>query len=127
MYFIYLIQDAENKFKEAEKNLLLAKENFETARLRAEQIRLQGNTVSLQTATLIVSSIEEDIKRLKTLNLTLIKLEQEKSVAEICQELSQIALVKAADKINKKMNYSLQKKFIVQNIEKLSLKTNIDS
>jgi len=66
---------------------------------------LQGNTVSLQTAKLIVNSIEEDIKRLKNLNLVLVKLEQEKSVGEICQELSQIALVKAAEKINKKMNY----------------------
>lgn len=81
----------------------------------------------MQTAKLIVNSIEEDIKRLKTLNLTLIKLEQEKSVGEICQELSQIALVKAAEKINKKMNYNLQKKFIIQNIDKLALKTNLNN
>lgn len=121
------MQDAENRFKEAEKNLLQAKENLEAAKLKANQIRVQGSSLSLQTAKLIVSSVEEDIKRLKVLNLTLIKLEQEKSVGEICQQLSQLALLKAADTINKKMNYNLQKKIIIQNIEKLSFKTSIDN
>jgi F0F1-type ATP synthase membrane subunit b/b' len=123
----YQKQDAENKFKEAEKTLKQAKDNFETAKLKSEQIRVQGNTLSVQTTKLILNTVEEDIKRLKSLNLSLIKLEQDKSVGEICNKLSQIALLKAAEKINEKMNYNFQKRIISQNIEKLSLKTAIES
>ena len=51
-----------------------------------------------------------------------IKLEEEKSINEICQKLSQVALIKAIEKISSKLNPSLQKKIISRKIERLSLK-----
>lgn len=72
---------------------------------------------------MLLNAVDEDIKRLKSSNLSLIKFEEEKSIGEICRKLSQFALIKATEKINKKMNYSLQKKFVMQSIEKLSTKT----
>lgn len=117
------LQDAETKFREAEENLTFAKKNFEIAKSKAEQIRNQGSTLSNQTAKVVLESIEEDIKRLKASNLSTIRLEEEKSINEICQQLGQFALEKAIEKLNKKLNPAFQKKLIAQNIEKLSSKT----
>jgi F-type H+-transporting ATPase subunit b len=116
------LQDADNKFKEAEENLSFAKKNFESAKLKAEQIRNQGNLLSLQTTKALLEAVEEDIKRLKISNLAIIKLEEEKSINEICQKLNQFAMNEAIEKINKRINSSIQKKIISQNIEKLSNK-----
>lgn len=114
------LQEAENKFKEAEENLLVAKKNFESSRIKAEQIRQQGSLLSSQTVIALLAAVEDDIKRLKLSNLSIIKLEEEKSVNQLCQKLTQIALFQAKEKISKKMNVGIQKKIIVQSIERLS-------
>lgn len=116
------LQEAESKFAEAEENLLFAKKNFEIAKVKAEEIRAQGSILSSQTAKSMLDSIEDDIKRLRSSNLSIVKLEEEKSVNEICQKLSQFALLKAVEKLNKRINPNFHKKFISQNIEKLSPK-----
>nr|YP_010700237.1 ATP synthase CF0 subunit I [Euglena deses]WCH63381.1 ATP synthase CF0 subunit I [Euglena deses] len=117
------LQDAENKFREAEENLAFAKKNFETAKNKAEQIRNQGSILSTQTAKTLLESVEENIKRLKLVNLSTIKLEEEKSINEVCLKLANLSLSKAIEKLNKKLNSNSQKKIILQNIEKLSSKT----
>lgn len=117
------LQEAENKFKEAEENLNFAKENFEAAKVKAEQIKQQGFSLSEKTFKTLLDAVEEDIKRLKALNLATIKMEEEKSINEICQKLSQVALIKAIEKISAKLNANLQKKIISRKIEKLSIKT----
>nr|YP_007517047.3 ATPase subunit I [Euglena viridis]AEY70819.3 ATPase subunit I [Euglena viridis] len=119
------LQEAETKFREAEENLAFAKKNFEMAKTKAEQIRTQGTTLSSQTTKLLLDSVEEDIKRLKLANLSAIRLEEEKSISELCKRLSEFALSRAIDKLNKKLNPSFQKKIIAQSIEKLSLKVLI--
>lgn len=116
------IQDAENKFREAEEKLLLAKNNFEAAKIKAEQIKSQNSILSTETAKNILKSIEEDIKRLKMSNLSAIRLEEEKSVNEVCLKLSELALTKAVEKLEKRLNSNIQRKIISQNIEKLSFK-----
>lgn len=77
------LQDADNKLREAEENLLFAKQNFEIAQSKAEQIRSQGNLVSVQTSENLLSIIDEDIKRLKISNLSSIRFEEEKSISEV--------------------------------------------
>lgn len=57
------------------------------------------------------------------MNLATIKLQEEKSINEICQKLSQVALIKAIEKISTKLNTNLQKKIISRKIEKLSVKS----
>lgn len=116
------IQDAENKFREAEEKLLLAKNNLDNAKLKADQIRTQSSILSSETAKNILKSIEEDIKRLKMSNLSTIRLEEERSINEVCQKLSELALNKAVEKLEKKLNSNIQKKIITQNIDKLSSK-----
>lgn len=70
----------------------------------------------------LLETVEEDIKRLKKINLATIKLEEEKSINEICLKLTNLSLSVAIEKIDKKLNSSYQKKLISQTIEKLSSK-----
>lgn len=116
------IQEAENKFKEAEENLLFARKNLETAKNKAENIKNQGNVLSKETLKSLLEAIDDDIKRLKKLNLSTIKLEEEKSINEICLKLTNLSLSTAVEKINKKLNSAYQKKVIAQTIDKLSSK-----
>lgn len=106
--------------------MAFAKKNFEIAKTKAEQIRTQGATLSNQTTKLLLDSVEEDIKRLKLVNLSTIRLEEEKSIGELCKKLSEFALSRAIGKLNKKLNPTFQKKIITQSIEKLSLKVLIN-
>jgi len=116
------IQEAESKFKEAEENLLSARKNLETAKNKAEDIKNQGNILSKETLKSLLEAIDDDIKRLKKINLSTIKLEEEKSINEICLKLTNLSLSTAVEKINKKLNSTYQKKVITQTIDKLSSK-----
>lgn len=77
------LEEAENKFKEAENNLLFAKKNLSNSQLKAEEIRNQSLALSNQTFDLIINNSENEIKRLKSLNLAYILFEQGKSVSEV--------------------------------------------
>nr|YP_009389131.1 ATPase subunit I [Euglena archaeoplastidiata]AKR17904.1 ATPase subunit I [Euglena archaeoplastidiata] len=116
------LQDADNKLREAEENFAFAKKAYEMAKVKAEQIKEQGLILSSQTSKTLLEAAEEDIKRLKSSNLSAIRFEEEKSVNEVCQKLTFSALSKAVDNLNKRLNVTLQKKIISQNIEKLSAK-----
>lgn len=77
------LEDAENRFQQAAENLAFAKEQLQKARLKSEQIRNQGITIAKQTANKIITSVENDIKRLKETTLYTIKLEEEKCLTEV--------------------------------------------
>nr|YP_010700420.1 ATP synthase CF0 subunit I [Phacus arnoldii]WCH63580.1 ATP synthase CF0 subunit I [Phacus arnoldii] len=117
-----VLQDADNKFVEASKNLSSAKEQFAIANNKAQQIREQGFTIANQTSKKLIESIEEDIRRLKETTLSTIRYEEEKSIIEVvCQKLNELAFIKAVEVLKKRLNPNIQKKFVSQNTEKLSL------
>lgn len=77
------LQDADNKLREAEENFSFAKKAYEMAKIKAEQIREQGMILANQTSKILFEAAEEDIKRLKSSNLSAIRFEEEKSVGEV--------------------------------------------
>lgn len=117
------LQEADIKFREAEENLSFAKKNLETAKSKAEQIRQQGAILSAQTSKSILDSIEDDIKRLKTVNLSSIRMEENKSIGEVCQKLSQLALKQAVENLKKRLNPSIHKRIIKRKIGRISVKS----
>lgn len=117
------LQEADSKFLEAEENLSFAKKNLEIAKTKADQIRQQGTMLSAQTSKSILDSIEDDIRRLKTVNLSSIKMEENKSISEVCQKLSQGALSKAVENLKKDLNPAIHKKIIKKKINKISVKS----
>nr|AJF36619.1 ATPase subunit I [Strombomonas acuminata] len=117
------LQEADNKLREAEENLVFAKKNFEMAKVKSEQIRSQSLLLANQTSQSMLNAVEEDIKRLKVANLAAVRFEEEKSINEVCQKLSYLALNTVVDRLNKRLNSNLQKKILLQNIDKLSIKS----
>nr|YP_009538728.1 ATPase subunit I [Lepocinclis ovum]AYQ93743.1 ATPase subunit I [Lepocinclis ovum] len=114
------LEDAESRFQQAAENLSFAKEQLQKAKIKSEQIRNQGITIAKQTANKIITSAENDIKRLKETTLYIIKLEEEKCLSEVFSKLNDLAFSKAIEKIKQNLNPSLQKKIVLQNTEKLS-------
>lgn len=77
------LKEAESKFEEAEKSLSLARKNLLIAESKAAEIRSQAAIVSNQTAKNLLDTVDEDIKRLKSVNFSFINFEEEKMIAEV--------------------------------------------
>ena len=77
------MQEAEDKFKEATSNLQYAKENLRNAKLQSEEIKRQGIVLANDVSQKLLSSIENDIQRLKNTNISILKYEEEKLVSEV--------------------------------------------
>lgn len=115
------LQELESRVRESEEVLALAKENLETAKSKSEQIRQQGESLSIQTYKSIIGAIEDDIKRLKNVNLLTLKMQEKKSLSEVCQKLSLLSFNEARKLLNKRLNSKFHKKLISRKIEKLSI------
>jgi hypothetical protein len=63
--------------------LLTAKNNFQLSKEKADDIRKQSILLSSQTKKTLLLEIEEDVKRLQSSGLAVIRLEEEKSVSEM--------------------------------------------
>lgn len=77
------MQDVENRLNQAAVNLAAAKTNFEVSKTKADSIRNQAVLVSSQTKNNLLLDVENDIKRLRSLSLTVIRIEEDKSVSEM--------------------------------------------
>ena len=110
------LQEAESKFQEAEDSLNSAKQNLELAKTKAQEIRKNGSIISSQTAKALLDAIEDEIKRIKQVNLSNLKLEEEKAISEVCQKLTSLSFDNALEKIKKKLNHNLLKKVMQRKI-----------
>lgn len=115
------LQDADSKFKEASENLESAKTQFQEANLKSEQIRNQGFSIASQSSKKLIESVEDDIKRLKETTLSTVQFEEENSIKEVCQKLSELAFSRSVEILKKRLNANIHKKIISQSTEKLSL------
>lgn len=119
------LEEAEARIKEAEKNLSSAQKNFDMANLKSIEIAKQGSLLSSQTAKTLLENIEKDIQRLQLTSLSIVNFEQEKSITEVCQKLTDFSFKLAVEILNKRLNSNVQKKIFSQNIDKLSFKSLI--
>nr|AYB71439.1 ATPase subunit I [Trachelomonas grandis] len=117
------LQEAENRFLETENSLLIARKNFEIAKQKADEIRNQSMVLSKQTYKSLLENIDNEVKLLNLTNATIIKSEEEKSINEICQNLTNVALEISIEKLkSKRLNSRKQKKIISRKISKLMSK-----
>ena len=59
------LQDADDRYKEAEQKIADAKEQLELAKVKAEEIRAQSKASAALGTTNLLNRVEEDIKRLE--------------------------------------------------------------
>lgn len=81
------LEDADNKFLEAQENLKMALKNLEASEIKANQIRSQSTFLANQTYKSLLDNIDEDIKRLEKLNVATIRFEEQKSINEVFRKL----------------------------------------
>jgi F0F1-type ATP synthase membrane subunit b/b' len=117
---VKILQELESRVRESEEILTLAKENLETTKSKAEEIREQGESLSIQTSKSILCATEDDIKRIKSINLLTLKMQEKKSLSEVCQKLNSLSFKKARELLKKRLNSKFHKKLISRKIEKLS-------
>jgi len=110
------LNDAEERYKEANEKLAAAKEQLESATGKAEEIRAQGLVTAEQGTKNLLERAKEDIKRLEEAKQVTIKFEEEKAISQVCERVSRLALDQAIDKVKKRLDANLQKRIIDLNI-----------
>lgn len=95
---------------------------MEKTKERAEQIHQESTILSNQTSNAIISSIEDDIKRLQNISLLTIKVAQKKSLKQICEKLKSLMYEKALTIMKKRLHKNLKyhREIISNNIEFMS-------
>lgn len=115
------LQEADSRFREASENLETAKIQFQEANIKSEQIKIQAFSIANQSSKKLIESVEDDIKRLKETTLSTIQFEEENSIKEVCQKLSELAFLKSVEILKQRLNSTIHKKIILHGTEKLSL------
>jgi len=112
------ITDAELRFQEAADKLTKAKEQLEVAKTKAAEIRAQGIVAAEQGSKTLLERAEEDITRLEETKQATIRVEEEKAVSQVCEQMSRLALSKAMTKVKTRLakNSSLQRRVADLNI-----------
>jgi F-type H+-transporting ATPase subunit b len=102
--------------KKLSKKIADAKEQLELAKVKAEEIRAQSKASAALGTTNLLNRVEEDIKRLEETKQTTIRLEEEKAVAQVCQQVSRLALDQAVEKLKTSLDSNVQRRIIDLNI-----------
>jgi F-type H+-transporting ATPase subunit b len=112
------VTDAELRFQEATKKLEDAKAQLQVAKTKAEEIRAQGLVTAQQSAKTLLERAQEDITRLEESKQSTIRVEEEKVVAQICEQISSLALSKAAASVKTRLakDVRLQRRVLDLNI-----------
>lgn len=87
------LKEAESRFEEAEKSLSFARKNLLVAESKAGEIRAQAVIVANQTAKNLLDTVDEDIKRLKSVNFSFIQFEEEKMIAEVVLQCFNLSIL----------------------------------
>ena len=86
------LQEVDQKAKEVQQRLKEAQESVETARLRAQEIRNQAIQTVEQENTIIQQILKEDLLRLQERGRQRIKLEQQRIIQFVSQQVADITL-----------------------------------
>jgi F-type H+-transporting ATPase subunit b len=112
------ITDAELRFQEATKKLDSARLKLELAKKKAEEIRAQGRGAAQLSAKTLLERAEEDITHLEETKQSTIRVEEEKVVTQICEQISRLALSKAMTNVKTRLakDIRLQRRVLDLNI-----------
>jgi F-type H+-transporting ATPase subunit b len=106
------IRDAEERYKEATEKLNQARIRLEQAKAKAEEIRANGISQLEREKQELIKAADEDSKRLEDSKNATIRFEEQKAIQEIRQQVSRLALERALQALNSRMNSDLQARMI---------------
>jgi F-type H+-transporting ATPase subunit b len=89
------LQEADQKAREAQNRLDTAQKSVEIARLRAQEIRRQAVQLAEQESSTIQQQLANDLQRLQERGRQAVKLEYQRTMQSITQQVATLALTTA--------------------------------
>lgn len=106
------IRDAEERYQEATAKLNQAKTRLEQAKTKAEEIRVNSVLQIEKEKQQLINAADEDYKRLEDSKNITISFEEQKAIVQVRQQVSRLAVERALDIINNRLNIDLHTKMI---------------
>nr|YP_010231241.1 CF0 subunit I of ATP synthase [Nephroselmis pyriformis]QSV37310.1 CF0 subunit I of ATP synthase [Nephroselmis pyriformis] len=110
------LQDAEERYQEALEKLQQAQAELVSAEAKAEEIRQQGRTSADLTVQQVLEMTAKEKARIEETKDTILGLEEEKAVAEVCRAVVRLALDKTKQKVQGRLTPGLSQRVTDLNI-----------
>nr|YP_009106407.1 CF0 subunit I of ATP synthase [Fusochloris perforata]AIT95153.1 CF0 subunit I of ATP synthase [Fusochloris perforata] len=98
------LEEAEKKSSEARERLSQAKAQLEQSKNKAVEIRQQGLVTAEQEKKQCIRQTAEDIARLEDLKSQTLRVQQQKAIAQVSQQVISLAITQVKEKLKKKLN-----------------------
>lgn len=106
------INDAEKRYNEATDKLNQARTRLERAKIKADEIRVNGLSQIEREKKELVNAADEDSKRLEDSKNATIRFEEQRAIEQVRQQVSRLALERALEALNKRLNNELHSRVI---------------
>jgi F-type H+-transporting ATPase subunit b len=106
------IRDAEERYQEATEKLNQAKARLEQAKAKAEEIRVNSVLQIEREKQQLINAADEDYKRLEDSKNITISFEEQKAIVQVRQQVSRLAVERALEIINNRLNMDLHARMI---------------
>lgn len=106
------INDAEERYNEATDKLNQARTRLEKAKVKANEIRINGLSQIEKEKKELINAADEDSRRLEDSKNATIRFEEQKTIEQIRQQVSRLALERALETLNKRLNNELHLRVI---------------
>lgn len=106
------IKDAEERYNEATDKLNQARTRLERAKIKADEIRVNGLSQIEKEKKELINAADEDSKRLEDSKNATIRFEEQRAIEQVRQQVSRLALERALEALNKRLNNELHSRVI---------------
>nr|QWZ47646.1 ATP synthase CF0 subunit I [Plagiomnium acutum] len=106
------INDAEERYNEATDKLNQARTRLERAKIKADEIRVNGLSQIEKEKRELINAADEDSKRLEDSKNATIRFEEQRAIEQVRQQVSRLALERALEALNKRLNNELHSRVI---------------
>ena len=113
------LQNANERFLEAEQKRQEAKQKVQRAQQKAFEIREQGRKTALDSQSNLIERTADEILRLEEGKQAALRFEEEKALLQLRQHVVRLSLEKAFFQLQTKIDLNLQRRLIDSNINAL--------
>lgn len=106
------INDAEKRYNEATDKLNQARTRLERAKIKADEIRVNGLSQIEREKRELINAADEDSRRLEDSKNATIRFEEQRAIEQVRQQVSRLALERALEASNKRLNNELHSRVI---------------
>nr|WRK68007.1 AtpF [Phylloglossum drummondii] len=113
------IRNAEERYEEATDKLKQARTRLQQAKMKADEIRVNGLSRMEGEKQDLVDSADGDLERLEDSKNATIRFEERRGIEQVRQQVSRLALERALEILNIRLNSKLQSRMIDYHIDLL--------